>query len=175
MKNTAEEALIVTVMINGSIEILPLSSVPDYAPILAYWSYLQWYMKRDIEFRLVLKSYKQRTESDNLPLSFVALSGSFPVGMVSLKENDLWSRKDINPWLASLYVLPKYRKRGIGGKLITAVIDYAGKMSLGNIYLFTGKVEGVDLDSYYKKRGWEFLSREEDNDGNPTAIYIYRL
>lgn len=162
-------------MKNESLKILPLSSVPDYAPILAHWSYSQWYTGRDIEFSLVLKSYKQRAESDNLPLSFIALSGSFPVGMVSLKNNDLRTRKDINPWLASLYVLPGYRNRGTGEMLINRVIENARQMSLENLYLFTGGEEGVDLNSYYEKRGWKFLAGGVDNDENPTNIYIYNL
>ncbi len=158
-----------------SIEILPLSSVPDYAPVLAYWSYTQWYMKRDIEFSLILKSYTQRTESNDLPLSFVALSGSFPVGMVSLKKNDLWKRKDLNPWLASLFVFPEYRNRGIGEMLVKSARENAKQMSFQNLYLFTGEEEGIDLDSYYVKRGWQFLENGKDNDGNPTGIYIYNL
>jgi GNAT superfamily N-acetyltransferase len=169
------DLLIITIMKNNTIMILPLSSVPDYAPILAYWSYMQWYKKREIEFNLILKSYRERSETDDIPLSFVALSGSFPVGMVSLKENDLWTRKDLNPWLASLYVLPEYRRIGIGEMLVQSVIKKAQQMLFKNLYLFTGREEGIDLNSYYEKRGWKFTGSGEDNDGNPTSIYIYNL
>jgi GNAT superfamily N-acetyltransferase len=162
-------------MKNESVKILPLSAVPDFAPILAYWSYTQWYRERDIEFSLILKSYKQRAESDDLPLSFVALSGSFPVGMVSFKENDLWTRKDLNPWLASLYVIPEYRSRGVGEMLVNSVRENAKQMLFKSLYLFTGGEAGIDLDSYYEKRGWQFFGSSKDNDGNPTSIYIYDL
>ena len=45
--------------------------------------------------------------------------------MVSLKENDLWSRKDLNPWMASLYVVPEYRGKGIGSSLVTHAAETA--------------------------------------------------
>lgn len=157
------------------IKIIPLSSVPQYAPILAFWSYRQWYLPRDIPFDTVLQSYRVRAQNNVVPLSLVATVRSMPAGMVSLKHDDLWSRKDLNPWLASLYVIPEFRSRGIAGLLMNGVIAKAATLGIDRLYLFLGSDELENLGKFYRRRGWEFMERAVDNDGHDTEIYCYHL
>ena len=77
-----------------------LKKHPDYAPILALWAYREWYKTRSIPFDLIIKSYKKRINHEQMPMTWIAIEDDIPAGMVSLKENDLWSRKNLNPWLA---------------------------------------------------------------------------
>jgi GNAT superfamily N-acetyltransferase len=158
-----------------TIDIQPLHNQPDFAPILAHWSYRQWYMERDIPFRAVLESYRTRAAGEDIPLSFCAVAHTIPVGMVSLKLDDLWNRKDLNPWLASLYVIPEFRKRGVGGLLLNAVTSRATGLGLERIYLFLGQHEKAALQAYYSSRGWVFFDRAVDNDGTETEIYSYTI
>jgi len=157
------------------IGITPLDQKPEYAAILAHWSYLEWYMARDIDFDNNLKAYQKRAEGGAIPCSFVATSDTMPVGMVSLKENDLWSRKDLNPWLASLFVIPEFRNRGVAEILVNRVVEKAGELSLKRIYLFLGPAEVHDLEAYYSSRGWEFFDNAVDNDGKNTKIFCYNV
>ncbi len=159
---------------NG-IDIRLLRDLPEYAPILAFWSYREWYMERDITFDVVLKAYKARASGTSVPLSFCAVTRALPVGMVSLKRDDLWNRKDLNPWLASLYVVPEFRNRGIAGSLMQAVITEAAGLGLDTLYLFLGRPEINKLRDYYVKRGWVFFDHGTDNDGGATEIYSYSL
>lgn len=154
-------------------EIAALNRFPEYAPILAHWSYMEWYRARSMDFNLVLRAYQERARNEGVPLSFVAMDGSLPVGMVTLKLDDLWSRKDLNPWLASLYVLPDYRKAGAGDALIRAVIARAQGLGYGRIYLFLGQHDRDWLLGYYLRRGWEVVEDAVDNDGLPTTILAY--
>ena len=158
-----------------SIKIIPLHKCPDYAPILAYWSYNEWYRNREIKFDLVMKSHISYSKDNLLPYSFVAFYRDYPVGMVSFKENDLWSRKDINPWLSSLYVVPDYRKMGIAQKLINSVLEKAEMMNYNGIYLFFRDSNDEDLDKFYRNRGWEFYDNAIDNDGHNTKIFLFNL
>ena len=155
------------------IKIISLSKFPDYASILAHWSFKEWYLSREIDFNIVVKSYIERSKNDMIPCTFIAVSGSMPVGMVSLRDNDLWTREDLNPWLASLYVLPEYRNRGIGNMLVSTIIKRSGEYKLSRIYLFIGTNEHMDLENYYLKRGWAFFSGAIDNDGKETKIFCY--
>jgi GNAT superfamily N-acetyltransferase len=98
-----------------------LKKHPDYASILAFWAYREWYKTRSIPFEIIIKSYKERVNAERIPMTWIAIEDDIPAGMVSLKENDLWSKKNLNPWLASLFVLPEYRNRGIGYLLIKQV------------------------------------------------------
>jgi GNAT superfamily N-acetyltransferase len=156
-------------------EIKPLKECPDYAPILAYWSYNLWYRKRPIDFDVILKAYGQRAASDRVPLSMVAIEESMPVGMISLKLDDLWSRKDLNPWLASLYVVPEFRNRGIAEMLVNAVVEKARALGYQELYLFLGPEEHMDLALYYSNRGWHYMEDAIDNDDQPTKIFYYSL
>ena len=104
--------------------IKPLGECPDYAPVLAYWSYNLWYRSRPIGYDLIIKAYRQRAAGTGVPAAFVAIEEDMPVGMVSLKNDDLWSRKDLNPWLASLYVVPEFRRRGIARVLKLQALQY---------------------------------------------------
>ncbi len=155
--------------------IKPLGECPGYAPVLAYWSYNLWYRSRPIGYDLIIKAYRQRAAGAGVPAAFVAIEEDMPVGMVSLKNDDLWSRKDLNPWLASLYVVPEFRRRGIAEALVGAVIEKARGLGYPELYLFLGHEDGLDLALYYGNRGWQYMEDAVDNDGNPTKIFFYQL
>ncbi|MGQ9843164.1 MAG: GNAT family N-acetyltransferase [Spirochaetota bacterium] len=158
------------------IEIHLLNDFPHYAPILAYWSYHQWYSKRDIPFTALVQSYSQRAHSTHVPLAWVAINEKkLPVGMASLKNNDLWSRTDLNPWLASLYIVPEYRFQGIGNRLVRAIIAKSLELGYKTLYLFEGHNDTVNLIQYYTKRGFSVLEEAIDNDGFPTTIMYINL
>lgn len=160
-------------MKNSKFRIVSLKDRPGYAAICAHWTYGQWYIKRDIPFDVTLKAYERRAMSEILPCTFVACVDSYPVGMVNLKEKDLWSRTDLDIWLSSLYVMPGYRKTGVGGMLVNRVIERAGELGYSRIYLFLAQSEIQDLAAYYRKRGWKYFDDAIDNDGEKTAVYCY--
>ncbi|TAL38878.1 MAG: GNAT family N-acetyltransferase [Spirochaetes bacterium] len=156
-------------------QIKPLAACPDYAPVLAYWSYNLWYRTRPIDYDVLVKSYRQRTTANTIPLAWAAVDESMPVGMVSLKNDDLWARKDLNPWLASLFVVPEFRRRGIAEELVAAVIGKARDLKLTMIYLFLDAKDETRLAEYYKARGWRYLEDALDNEGHPTQIFFFPL
>lgn len=155
------------------VEISPLYAKPECAPLLARWAYEEWYMDRSIEFEFILKAFLRRTRDDSLPLTLLCSSDARPAGMVTLKRDDLWSRKDLNPWLSSLYVAPEYRNRGIGQKLIEAVITAARDRGCGRLFLFLGSARRDWLERYYLRRGWGRVDTAIDNDSLPTVIMDY--
>lgn len=148
-----------------------LKDYPHYAPILGLWAYKEWYGNRDIAPDTVIKSYQVRTNDTILPIAMIALEDGAPAGMVSLKENDLWCRKDLNPWLASLYVLPEYRSRGTGSALISNLIKYSKKLGIKRLYLFTWE----HLNGFYSRRGWNYLDIAPGNDGGEVMIFYYDI
>lgn len=153
----------------------PLCQTPELAPLLARWAYDEWYQDRSIEFEFLLKAFLLRTKDDSLPLSIICFCDTVPAGMVTLKQDDLWSRKDINPWLSSLYVVPEYRNRGIGQILIGGVVDAARKRGNRGLYLFLGQSGRDWLERYYLCRGWEIFDTAIDNDDLPTKIMRYAI
>ncbi|MCL2154278.1 MAG: GNAT family N-acetyltransferase [Leptospirales bacterium] len=157
------------------LKIYPLHEKKSVYPILAYWSYLHWFIHRDISFRLIMHEYKKRALSDELPCSFVAFWNEFPVGMVSLRKIDLQSREDLTPWLSALYVLPDYRNRGIGSELINAVLNSSQEKGFRRIFLFLDNRGIIELEKYYSARGWIYLDDSSDSEGNNTKILFHEL
>jgi len=157
------------------VEIKYLSSCPQYASVLAGWSYDEWNRSRGLDPDILEKAYRARAQEDSIPLTFVAVEDAVPMGMVSIREDDLWSRKDLNPWLASLFVVPKFRRMGIGSRLIKRVIEKARELNICRIYIFLGNTEKGILENFYNKRGWQYFDDATDNDGKLTKILFYDL
>lgn len=157
------------------LKIYPLHEKKSLYPILAYWSYNNWYMTRNVPFNYVLHEYKRRAEPDALPCAFIAFWGELPVGMVSVKETDMLRRQDLSPWLSALYVSPEYRERGIGTELIRSVLNFCSKAGFKRIFLFIDIRFITQLENYYSTRGWVFLDDEIDSDGNRTKILFHEI
>ena len=91
--------------------------------------------------RNTLEGYQEllqlAAQSDQLPMTLVAVEGSTVLGSVNLLGNDLPLRPDLTPWLAQLFVFPKYRNQGVGASLVKAVTVEARKLGWQNVYLYT--------------------------------------
>jgi predicted N-acetyltransferase YhbS len=131
--------------------LLNLCQRPDLFPLVAAWLWKEWshllVEKSQDEFEVWFT--KSRRE-DAVPATFVWLEAGQPVATVSLEIDDMDIRPELTPWLASLYVVPEWRGRGIGKTLVRAAEDEARDFFLSELYLFTP--EHAD---YYAALGWE--------------------
>ena len=144
-------------MAPSDIEIDFLANHPHLVPELARLSWTEWqpiYLERGQTFDDSIANYRERTNTDCLPLTLVALHGSELVGTVSLKLHDLDTRPDLDPWLGGVLVLPDWRGRGIATGLMQRAVDVARKLNLERLYLWTHSAEGL-----YLKFGWQVLER----------------
>ena len=152
-----------------------LKEFPSHAPILADWAYGEWYRQSNINLDTLIKAYQLRIDDLELPVSMVALENDIPVGMVSLKENDLWSRKDLNPWLASLFVVPEFRKMGIGSMLINSLIKKTEAFGYRVLYLFVSEDRLSKLEKFYTNRGWIYYGNAKGNIEDKVKIFNYNI
>lgn len=83
------------------------------------------------------------------PMTLVAFEGDAPAGSVSLVDVDAPEFSDLSPWLASLWVRPASRRRGIGGVLVDSAVRLAAASGWARLYLFT-PAHG----HWYTTRGW---------------------
>ena len=126
---------------------------------LARWSWNEWrvfYTERGRTFDDALSSYHERAQLDSLPLALVAFADGKLVGTASLKAEDLATRPEITPWLASVFVVPKWRQRGVASLLTRRVVEEARRLNLPTLFLWTSSAEGL-----YLKLGWRALERTE--------------
>lgn len=128
-----------------------LRNLPKHTPTVAKWIYDTF----SHEFEDVkLEDWTAQLEPAQNPdkVTFVAVEDGQAVGTASLDNEDLPPRADLSPWLASVYVLPELRARGLGAKLVEAVENEARTRGFEKIYLHT-----TDRTEFYKKRGWQVL------------------
>ncbi|PZP55383.1 MAG: GNAT family N-acetyltransferase [Micavibrio aeruginosavorus] len=143
--------------------IVNLSEKPEFADVCAAWSFGEWGSQiagRTLEQNMT--RYRNSAGIKNeLPCTWLALVNDRPAGMISLKDNDHPDHNDLSPWLASLYIHPEYRGKGLAAKLIAHVEDFAKtELKIPQLYLFTHTA-----DALYKKRGWIEIKNIRDPSG----------
>jgi N-acetylglutamate synthase-like GNAT family acetyltransferase len=140
--------------------VLPLGERPDTIPIVAAWLYEQWgYFHDHDSVDRRIQELNERLQTDELPVAFVALSSTAPdarpIGTASLTPDDLETRPDLTPWLASVFVRAENRRTGVGAALVLAVVAHARKLDVKTLYLFT-----EDRADFYERLGWSTVGPE---------------
>ena len=150
------------------IRIENLAAHPEFAPVLAAWVYEEWgHLLPERTQEMLVAAFQQRTTPHVIPESFVAMAGDRPIGMASLIEDDMKTRPDLSPWLAAVYVLPEFRKRGVGSSLVRAVMAEAMALGVERLHLFT-----PDQEAFYRRLGWRTLERTNYRD-EEVVIMVY--
>jgi GNAT superfamily N-acetyltransferase len=126
------------------------------APTLAGWHHAQWghlydHWTLDVA-RAELADHATRR---GLPTTLVAVEAGEPLGSVSLVLEDAPELCEHgSPWLASLYVRPEARGRGLGARLVQAAVAHAAALGVSELFLFTPEHAG-----FYARLGWRPLAR----------------
>jgi GNAT superfamily N-acetyltransferase len=150
-------------MTRPNIAIDYLANCPELVDDLARLSWKEWqdiYEQRKQTLEHSVKNYRERLNTDRLPLTLVAVREISPVncrelaGMVSLKFHDMDTRPDLDPWLGGLFVLPEWRNRGVGTMLMRRATEEARRLNVPQLYLWTHTAERL-----YHKLGWQVVER----------------
>jgi GNAT superfamily N-acetyltransferase len=82
--------------------------------------------------------------------AFVALDGDRAVGVVQLHEFEIDAIRDRSPWVCGMVVLPEYRGRGVGSRLLAALEEFAVGHGVPQLWVFTEHAAG-----FYERCGWQ--------------------
>ena len=147
-----------------------LNRYPEYTEVVSTWIYNEFVNETsDIKLEEIIEFLKNN-KTDTFPITFVAIKNKECLGTISIFENDLKTQNELKPWLASLYVAPNHRGKGIANLLIENVLKKVKKMNYFHLYLRTEHTA-----EYYKKRGWSFLYKATDEKNQETEVYKYLL
>jgi predicted N-acetyltransferase YhbS len=125
----------------------------EVVPILAAWIYDEWsYLYPEMTRQDIVSFLQERGNKEKLPLALVAFEAGEPVGTVSLKMFDMETRRDLQYWLTSLYVVKPWRRKGIGSSLLKNAEKEAARLEVGKLFLFT--TDGTLPGLFYSKFGW---------------------
>lgn len=107
-----------------------------------------------------------------VPTTFVALKKSKDaneparlLGSASVIANDMDTKLELTPWLASVYVDPAQRKQGVGGTLVKQVMAFAHALQVQTLYLFT-----PDQKQFYENLGWHLLEETQYRGEQVTVM-----
>lgn len=152
------------------IKILNLLDAPEYVEEVSCWLWQEWGEAAGYTLDELVYRTRHCMARKGVPQIFIALADDRPAGTVSLWMNDLKTRQDIYPWMATLYVKPEYRSLKIGQALQLASIDAARDTTeYPYLYLIT------EHDNYYEKTGWEFIETMPTGSGEMEKVYRYDL
>lgn len=148
-------------------EIANLKEHAEFIPTMAVWHHDQWgYLNPGGSVEKRIFSLEAELESDEIPKTFVAVSGEKLLGSASLIPHDMKTRMELTPWLASVFVDPELREKGIGSALVRHVVKEAGSLNYRTIYLYT-----PDRMVFYEGLGWTFIERA-DQKGHQVDIMM---
>ena len=148
-------------------QILNLNNAPQYIPQLAAWHHQEWASLnpgRTLEQRI---EYMQSYLGDDLvPSTFIAL-GPALLGSAAITLNDMDTRPELTPWLASVFVAPPCRNQGVGSLLVQHAMLQAKAARISTLFLFT-----PDRVSFYQRLGWQTLMPEHYRNHPVTIMYV---
>lgn len=146
--------------------IVPVSDHPGMAPAVAEW--LLDAFRHDLSpshDEQVAKLLGQKAPEE----TFVLFDDDVPIGSASLVTNDLPSRPDLTPWLASVLVRPQFRGKGYSTLLVKHV-EAAATAAAGKVlWLYTWAAEPL-----YARLGWQRVGLERDFDRDIEVVLMKR-
>jgi GNAT superfamily N-acetyltransferase len=147
-----------------------LADHPLLVPVISGWHFDEWSERYPGTTRTAWAAELAGwCERDQLPITFVALVDAEAVGSASLVVCDMDTRPDLSPWLAAVYVLPAYRRRGIATALVTHALAQARRFDVRQLYLWTESAA-----SLYSRLGWRPLAKEV-YQGKPVLVMLRDL
>ncbi|SBS29258.1 N-acetylglutamate synthase [Marinomonas spartinae] len=148
--------------------IIDLADEPQHIPMLAKWHHDEWgYLnpKGSVEQRI--EKMERYLSGGLVPSTFIAKEGQTVLGSAAIIENDMDTHTELTPWLASVFVAPDHRGKGIGSMLIHHILERARLEKYETLYLFTPTKE-----QFYSRLGWSTNRKEEYRGVSVTIMDI---
>ena len=125
-----------------------LCQVPHLRPSVAalihaeFWADVPGASPTSMEARLA-----EANSADALPLCRVAIDNGVPVGVANLIDYDDPNPRVGRPWLAGVVVVPGWRGRGLGTRLVQTLLQDARLLGETEVFL------GTDSPRFYERLG----------------------
>ena len=146
-------------------KILNLRDKPELLETLARWHQAEWSQLNPGETLEQRINRMQPFLNDELiPGTYIAIDDDL-YGSAAIVENDMVSRPDLSPWLASVFVTPEYRDQGIGSALVRHVMQQAKQGNIKKLYLYT-----PGREAFYLKLGWKPVASEHYHGHEVTIM-----
>jgi predicted N-acetyltransferase YhbS len=144
--------------------IVPLRERRSAIPILARWFFEEWFSLDHRTIDEIQTALAETLTAISIPITFIAIWGDEVVGTVSLDPEDLPGFEHLSPWLASLYVAPAWRGKGVATRLVKHTKEFAQTNRFPKVYLWTPISPAL-----YERCGWTHL-QSANYQGQPITV-----
>jgi GNAT superfamily N-acetyltransferase len=136
-------------------------------PELAKLHFNEWkHLSPDTTLEDRVLKLRGMAQSSDVPFIVVAIDNSQLAGSAALVREDMRTRKDLSPWLASVFVKPEFRQNGIGTSLVGHIEGEATRRGIRKLFLFTEHARDL-----YSKLGWFDLEECEYQGVNVAIMF----
>ncbi len=160
-------------MVSGDrmdIRVEPLGHHPGLISVVAHWHFEEWgHSDPEGSERTWASRLRGRARPEGIPSYYIAFVEDVAVGSVGLCESDMSTHPELSPWLSGLFVVPRFRRRGVGGLLARHAMNTARCASVRTLFLHT-----VGAERLYESHGWRTISREL-YEGEPACVMSTEL
>ncbi len=155
------------------LQIQELTGLHLLAPVLAGWHHHEWghlYAPEVWNHATAVRELEAMAEPGSSDRTWVAFRGrsrsaEAVLGSVSLvASDDLHGFDHLTPWLASMFVVPAARGRGVATALADALLAGARADGYEVVHLFTSGHE-----RFWADRGWRVVAHV-DAAGHPATV-----
>jgi predicted N-acetyltransferase YhbS len=108
----------------------------------------------------------EMAQSSDVPFIVVAIDNKQLIGSAALVNEDMRTRKDLSPWLASVFVKSEFRKNRIGTSLVGHIEGEAKKRGIEKLFLYTEHARTL-----YAQLGWHDLEECEYQGVDVTIMH----
>jgi GNAT superfamily N-acetyltransferase len=129
----------------------------------AFGDVLDWSLEDEI------KRLEDFVAGSGQQVALVASCDGVPAGTCLLAAKELEPCHSVSPWPAGLYVVPEFRRRGVGKVLVHATEEQARQRGHSQIYLYSD-----DAIAYYEGLGWRVVEHTTWH-GFPMALLAQDL
>jgi GNAT superfamily N-acetyltransferase len=151
-------------------QIAYLADHPHHIPTVAAWQYAEWgHLNPGDSLPGRIERLGQHVGRPGIPTTLIALENDVVMGSAGLVVNDLRSHPDLTPFMASVFVAPAYRGRGIATALATQMKVIAQELGFAQLYLIT-----PDQQRLYARIGW-IAQRDLEYRGEVVTLMAVTL
>ena len=151
-------------------EIVYLADHLEFLPTVALWHHQEWgYLRTGDTIEARAGRLRKECGHAEIPTTVVAVENGTVLGSAMLIADDMDTRPQFSPWLASVFVAPERRGKGIGSALVRRIMQEAKRLKVPRLYLYT-----PDAERFYAREGWEVLERTPYK-GKEVTVMVHDL
>ena len=138
-------------------QIVPLADRREFVWELAALHHAEWkHLNPSLTLQKRAAALMEAAGREGIPSIFIATSETQLIGSAAVVKQDMDTRPDLSPWLASVFVKKDFRHQGIATALIARCECEAAKSGANSWHLFTEYAAKL-----YEHLGWRHMERCE--------------